>query len=85
MQPHELDSNIEAVAQTAHAVCASLRDTDPRELHRELMSVCENEPARMAQVVMALAAWVPMDEALSERHKRVLSVTTERLGIRVIS
>lgn len=85
MQPNELDGDIEAVASTAHAICVSLREADPRELLRELMIVCEHEPARTAQVIMALAAWVDVDESMSARHQRVDAIATERVNLRLAS
>lgn len=76
-----MDSEIEKVAATAHSLCMSIRESDPRELFTQIATQCECDPERMAQVVMALAAWVPVDEPLSARGERVEAITMARLGI----
>ena len=73
-----LDSDIEAVAQDAHNLCLALREIDPIQLHRDIAGMCARSPVRAAQLFMALAAWVNLEEPLSVRDERVEAITRGR-------
>lgn len=66
-----MDDDLDAVADTAAAITEAVRQHDPIEFHKQLTLACTQEPARMAQVVMALGAWVDPEEPLSARFARV--------------
>lgn len=75
-----MDANISAVAQTAHTISSDIREYDSVQLHRQLTFACETEPARMAQVLMVLAAWVDPEERVSVRCDRVEAIAESRLN-----
>ncbi|NKR60222.1 hypothetical protein GS474_15940 [Rhodococcus hoagii] len=70
-----LESDINVVAKFANAIVESIHTVDPRELLHELAILAEGSPGRTAQIMMALAAWVNIDEPLSARGARVEAIT----------
>lgn len=74
------DPDMDAVAATALAICDDIRDYDGTMLHRQLTYACGTDPARMAQILMALAAWVDPEETLSARGARVESISARRIA-----
>lgn len=64
-------ADTDEIADFAHNVCEEVRESDTRALHDHLTDQCMRSPAQMAQVLMALAAWVDPDEPLSARTARV--------------
>ncbi|MBM4497561.1 hypothetical protein GS926_18635 [Rhodococcus hoagii] len=75
-----LESDIDVVARFANAIVESVHTTDPRELLHELAILAEGSPGRSAQIMMALAAWVNIDEPLSVRGARVEAITAPAQG-----
>ncbi|MFH5231923.1 sigma factor-like helix-turn-helix DNA-binding protein [Antrihabitans spumae] len=69
----------DAVGEAANAVTVAVREMDPSELHRWITTQCELRPARMAQVMMALGAWVNIeDETTVARGDRIESLSMPR-------
>lgn len=80
-------TNHDDIAAAALNVCEQLRELWPLELYRQLVDQCIEDPERMAQVVMALAAFVPTDESILTTIRRVESITdqkVERINLRVV-
>lgn len=78
----------DAIANAALQVCEDIRDQWPLELYRNLVEQCIAEPERMAQIVMALAAFVPVEESILTTIRRVEAITDrriERTNLRVVS
>lgn len=78
----------DAIATAALQVCEDIRDQWPLELYRNLVEQCIAEPERMAQIVMALAAFVPVEESILATIRRVEAITdrrVERTNLRVVS
>ncbi|RIJ76649.1 hypothetical protein D1871_11290 [Nakamurella silvestris] len=72
------DSDMGAVSITAWAVVTDIREFDIRDLHKHLTLGCTLEPARMAQVIMALAAWVDPDESETALNTRASTITQRK-------
>ncbi|WP_407107842.1 hypothetical protein [Rhodococcus aetherivorans] len=70
-----IEEYFEHIARDAQALVDDVRSVDPREVLREVMTQCEAAPLRMAQIVMALAAWVDPDETISARGARIEAIT----------
>lgn len=76
--PDDLDPDLDALQATASAIVDDLRMYDPNQLHEHLKIGCYVEPARMAQVLMVLAAWVDPEESTGAREARVDALTQTR-------
>ena len=83
-------SDVDDVATFAHQVCEDIRESDTRALHDRLTVECARRPGQMAQVLMALAAWVNPDERITarlDRVERIAEVKAEHVmrarGVRV--
>lgn len=70
-----MDPDISAIEDTAEIIVADIREYDPSAFHMQLTAACITEPARMAQVIMALAAWVKPGESKGVRDARVEAIT----------
>lgn len=70
-----VDQYFEAIATDAQCIVEDVRVIDPQHVLTGIARQCEAAPLRMAQIIMALAAWVNPDETLSERIERVESIT----------
>lgn len=72
-------ADADAVGEAANAVTVAVREMDPSELHRWITTQCELRPAQMAQVMMALGAWVNIeDETTVARGDRIESLSMPR-------
>lgn len=67
----DLDPDLERVEATVAAVMTAITESDPHELHAQLALACQQEPARMAQVLMCAVAYINPNERLSEREQRI--------------
>ncbi|CPR79526.1 hypothetical protein [Mycobacteroides abscessus] len=74
------ESDIDVVAARAHALTERIRDDDPRRVHKELTNLCQRHPAKAAQIIMALAAWIDPDEGTLTLIQRAESVTKSRIA-----
>lgn len=75
-----VEQYFDAIASDAQAIVDDLRSTDTQVVLRKLSRECEAAPLRMAQIVMALAAWVNPDETLAARGERVEAITNGNWG-----
>ncbi len=66
---------VESVANTAHLVSLAMREMGPADVYDTLAALAARRPERVAQVMMALAAWVDPDEPMARRHVRVDAIT----------
>ena len=79
------DRDLDAIARTARRLIDDVRAGEPAVTAAVLANLCRAEPGRMAQVMMALAAWVGpdvTDEELIERSKPTMiidEIAVERL------
>lgn len=73
--------DIERIAQRAACICDDVREVDPKVVLSILAQQCEADPLVMAQLIMALAAWVDPDESLEQRGRRVEAITAPRLAV----
>ena len=67
---------MDGVARTALVLRDDVRDVNPYELLELLTVHCQEEPRRMAQVLMAMAAMMPPDETIDVLTRRVWDITT---------
>lgn len=67
-------TDVDAIAETAHTLTVAIRELDPRDLLADIATQCTQHPGRMAQVMMALAAWVDPYEPMSVRDRRVNAI-----------
>lgn len=75
-----LEPDIDVVAARAHALTERIRDDDPRRVHTELTNLCQRHPAKAAQIIMALAAWIDPDEGTRTLGDRAEAVTMSRIA-----
>lgn len=61
------------------AVATEIRDNDPALLFRSLTRSCAKDPAHAAQLLMTLAAFVPIEEPLSVLQRRVDDIVDARV------
>lgn len=80
MSAAALHRNVEVVAERACDVCDMVREEDGAAVLATLTRLCEKNPGKAAQTMMALAAWVDVDEPLSVRSARVNAITAPRVG-----
>jgi DNA-binding Lrp family transcriptional regulator len=72
-------ADADTIGEAANAVTIAVREMDPAELHRWITTQCELRPAQMAQVMMALGAWVNIeDETTVARGDRIESLSMPR-------
>lgn len=65
----------------ALALCEQVREMAPLETYRGLASQCRRDPERMAQLVMALAAFVDIDHATTTQlREQVDSIVEARVA-----
>ena len=55
------ETDHDKIAQRAMCVVSDVREVSPQLTLDTLTIMCATEPARMAQVMMALAIWVDLD------------------------
>ncbi|MBF6459835.1 hypothetical protein IU433_12385 [Nocardia puris] len=65
-------------AAEALALVEELRDRAPLAMYQRVAAHCRRDPERMAQVLMALAAFVDPDEPLSTLIARVEAIAAPR-------
>ncbi len=70
------EQELDGVGRTALTIRDDVRQIDPWLLQWQLGVACEQEPARMAKVIMAMAMMMPPDETLGPLTDRVWAVTT---------
>lgn len=74
-----LDEDMDRVAEVAYGVAEKLRESDLGELHNELVSLCRWRPAKAAQIITALAAWLDVEATTGELWARVEAITASRV------
>lgn len=74
------EPDIDVVAARAHALTERIRDDDPRRIYTELTNLSQRHPAKAAQIIMALAAWIDPDEGTRTLGDRAESVTRSRIA-----
>lgn len=74
-------SDHDEIAAHALRVCEDIRDPDvgPLFFYQELTAQCRDDPERMAQLIMCLAAWAPYEEPISSLMARSQAITEERV------
>ncbi|WP_040815090.1 hypothetical protein [Nocardia concava] len=80
--------NRDDIAERALAICYDVRDPDVgAQFHySQLAHACQADPERMAQILLCLATWVPVEqgrEALADRAQSVVDARVELLEWRV--
>lgn len=73
------EPDIDVVASRAHALTERIREDDPRRIYAELTNLSQRHPAKAAQIIMALAAWIDPDEGTRTLGDRAESVTQARI------
>jgi len=71
----------DTLGNEALAIALSVRDEDPQIILDTLTRGCMSNPLRMAQIIMALAAFTPVDEPQSVLVQRVESITAPRVAV----
>lgn len=74
-----LEPDVDVVAQKAFILSERIRDDDPARVFRETVGLCENHPARAAQVLLAFAAWFDPDVPVNTLWQRVAEITQSRV------
>lgn len=69
----------DTLGNEALAIALSVRDEDPQRILDSLTRSCANNPHRMAQIIMALAAFTPVDEPHTVLVDRVMGITHARV------
>jgi hypothetical protein len=74
-------SDHDEIAAHALRVCEDMRDPDvgPLFLYQELAGQCREDPERMAQLIMCLAAWAPYEEPISSLTARTWAIAEQRV------
>lgn len=70
------DSDLDRVADIAYGITEKLRD-NPTRLYGELTALCQQHPAKYAQITMVLAAWFDDDTTMSALWRRVEAITEQ--------
>lgn len=73
-----LDRYMDGIARTALVIRDDVREVDPYGLLDQLTRACQQEPQRMAQVIMAMAAMMPPEETTRALNRRVWAVVANR-------
>lgn len=68
----------DTLGNEALALACSVREDDPEHLLGTLTAACTRDPQRMAQIVMALAAFVDIDEPHLRLVRRVAAITATK-------
>lgn len=74
-----MDPDISKIEDTADIIVDDVREYDPSAFHMQLTAACITEPARMAQVIMALAAWVEPGLSKRVRDARIEAWTLPKI------
>ncbi|KQU44781.1 hypothetical protein [Rhodococcus sp. Leaf258] len=69
----------DTLGNEALAIALSIRDEDPQQILDSLTRGCASDPHRMAQIIMALAAFTPVDEPHTDLVARVMGITHARV------
>jgi hypothetical protein len=87
-EPTELTSGslpIDDVEVLANALADSMRCVEDLQAFRDRIALrCHLQPVVMAQVFMALAAWIDVDETTKQRSQRVEDLVLERRALSAI-
>ncbi|WP_306358780.1 MULTISPECIES: hypothetical protein [unclassified Nocardia] len=67
-----------AVAAAALEVCDRVRNHNPLTTYRHYVAACARNPERMAQVLMALGAWIDPDTPVSVLGDRAEAAAANR-------
>jgi hypothetical protein len=73
------EPDLDTVAQIAYELAERLREEDLRELHEHLVDLCRHHPAKAAQIIACLAAWLDPETPTGVLWERVESITDLRL------
>lgn len=68
----------DSIGDAANAMTVLVREEDPFAVHAGVVELCASHPRKVAQVIMALAAWVNVDEPMSVREERVREIAAPR-------
>lgn len=72
------ERDLDKVAQVAFEISEKLREQDLGELNNQLVSLCRWYPARAAQVMTCLAAWLDPETPTATLWDRVEAITQTR-------
>ncbi|MBF6060557.1 hypothetical protein IU500_07165 [Nocardia terpenica] len=72
-------TDLDDCAAAALTVCERVREMGPLETYRHLAAQCARDPERMAQILMALAAFVDIEAPLSVLRARVDAIVEDRV------
>lgn len=75
----ERDSDLDRVASIAYELSERLRDEDLTELHKQLVELCRFHPAKSAQLITCLAAWLDPETSTAVLWSRVEAITDTRM------
>lgn len=73
------DPDVHRVARISFELSERIREADLEEMFAELVSLCQNHPAKAAQVIMVLSAWLDPDTPVGELWARVEGITQSRV------
>lgn len=73
------DPDVHRVARISFELSERIREDDLEEMFAELVGLCRNHPAKAAQVVMVLAAWLDPETPVRELWERVEGITQSRV------
>jgi hypothetical protein len=73
------DDDMDRVAGVAFGITEKLRESDLRELHNEIVSLCRWHPVKAAQIMTALAAWFDPETPCRVLWSRVEAITASRV------
>lgn len=65
-------TDLDPFAADALSLCVQVRATDPWRTYRTLAQQCHRDPERMAQLLMALAAFVDPETSTTGELRRIL-------------
>ncbi|GGG04436.1 hypothetical protein GCM10007304_18180 [Rhodococcoides trifolii] len=75
------DTVHDRIADDALALAVAIRDEDPVKLYNSLILKCRNQPEKAAQIMMALAAFTPVDEPVLSTIHRVEAIVDARVAV----
>ncbi len=74
-----LDPDIHRVARISFELSERIREDDLEEMFAELVSLCQHHPAKAAQMIMVLSAWLDPETNTTVLWERVERITRARV------
>ncbi len=75
----EREPDVDKIAEVAFGLTELIRTEDLNDLHDRLGELCLRHPAKAAQIIMALVAWVNLEEETESLWQRVEAITDTRV------